>query len=399
MLDGNRTKTVILDGEKFSIIFSHRIDDLSDRWPSDVSCPNIFMSRDYLKTVESASADLKGFIYVIVLDESEAPMSYFYYQLKQFNAAESLNYTLENTFWDKIQNKVKRWTASLIDSRGLVCGNLLVTGNHGCYSRSETIERVDWWKLNQKVHHQALHIANEMGHKIGFVLGKDYEHVAGISPIAWNAVKVQPNMVMYLRPEWHSIDDYLASMKSKYRKRTRSALRKASSFGFKNAEVEDIERNIETIYALYLEIVDRAPFNMFVLSKEYFINLKSNLGELCQFTLVYKENELVAFQINLINHEHIDAHFLGYNHDYLVSHDLYLNLLLNSVKIAIENNSKSIVFSRTAMQIKSSIGAIPEDLYLYLALQNKILNKIVNLAFRFFNPPVVFNQRHPFKES
>ena len=399
LMEGSSTKPISWNGEQYSIVFADRFEVLSDRWPTMERCPNVLMSSTYVKTVETASADLIGFLYALVVDENDQLVACYYFQMKQFNAAQSLNYSPGKSVWQRLQNRMKRLVASTIDSRGLVCGNLLVTGDHGKIWLGPPIDEHKAWNLHAIVHENALEYSNQKGKKIGFVLGKDFVDPCPENQyIDWNAVKVQPNMVLYLPAEWNSMQDYLMAMKSKYRKRTRAALRKVNSFRFMQANESQIEENIDLIYQLYLEIVDRAPFNMFILSKKYFVDIKRNFGDKCDYTFVYDNDKLIAFQINLSNHEELEAHFLGYNHDYLISHDLYLNLLLNSVRLGIERNKKSIIFSRTAMQIKSSIGAVPEDLYLYLNIQNRLLNNLVKLAFKYLNPPVVFNQRHPFGE-
>jgi len=392
-------KSIEWQENTYSISFSSSILDFESVWPKTDELRNVLLSQAYLKTIESAKTDLKGFLYAVVYNAFEEPVYFYYFQYKQFNAADSLNYTLNDSLWNRLKNKVKRSVASIIHARGLVCGNLMVTGDHGRIAADRSDAKLDDWQFHTLVHEQALLASKEYGHNVGFLLAKDFKEEAPSNlSIDWNSVTVQPNMVFYLRPNWTDLPSYMSDMTSKYRKRTRSALRKVDDFVFKEVEVDEILVHIDRIYDLYLEIVQRAPFNMFILTKQYFIDLKKNLGPLCDFTLVFDENNLIAFQINIVNNDEYEAHFLGYNQAQLISHDLYLNLLLNSVKLALARKSDKIIFSRTAMQIKSSIGSVPEELYLYLTIRNGILNKLVKLAFKFFNPPVVFDQRHPFKK-
>lgn len=380
------------------IHLSPSLDAFRAVWPDLLTDSNSLISQEYLDAIHLSENKLKGFLYGVVCSKEGQPICFYYFQYKQFKAAESLNYTMENTWRQKVLNATKRRVAGLIDARGLVCGNLMITGDEGKYWVGDPCDLELKWQLHEQVHNEAVSFSKALGHKLRFVLAKDFPHTApSFTKIDWNAVQVQPNMVMPLREEWTDMSTYLGAMKSKYRKRINAALRKVKDFRFESVGVEEIETHIDWIHQLYLEIVDRAPFNMFILSKDYFIEIKRNLGDACDCTFVYDGDKLVAFQFNILNGESYEAHFLGYDHSYLKSHDLYLNLLLESVRKGIDKQVKTIVFSRTAMQIKSSIGAVPEDLYLYLNIRSSVLNKLVKLAFRYFNPPVVFDQRHPFK--
>jgi hypothetical protein len=395
--DTSNIHTLKHNDRDYNIVFSEDIEEVKSEWPHMSGCPNILLSYEYLATIHHAPPEDMDFLYGILSRDGDT-IGYYYFQYRQFNARKNINYNHAHNFGQKAANFIKRTASWCINARGLVFGNLLVTGNHGLIFLDDEMGEKERWQLHDEVLKLALDFSRRQGKNLKFVLGKDYEMEAEVqSHVKWNSVKVQPNMILNLDPSWNSMDTYLDAMTSKYRKRINSALRKMDHCKFVEVDAEAVEKNIEWIYALYLEIVDRAPFNMFILSKDYFINIKRNLGDACDFSFVYEDDKLIAFQINLSNGEHYEAHFLGYDHSCLKSHDIYLNLLLNSVRLAIAKQKSSIVFSRTAMQIKSSIGAVPEDLYLYLAINNKILNRFAKAAVNRLNPPVIFDQRHPFK--
>ena len=398
VLEHTTKKSFSWKNSEYTLLFSNSIDTLSDVWP-DKDVANALMSLSYLKVIEHAPPQYIEFLYGVLYNSSNAIIGFYYFQYKQFNAKESINYPPAKNWRQRWLNSIKQSVSSIIDARGLVSGNLLVTGDHGKICLAKNLAELECEELYTEVQYQALLHSNLQGPKVKFVLAKDFEHEPiQNEKLPWNAVRVQPNMVMDMRSNWDSMEAYLDDMTSKYKKRTKTALRKASKLRFEDVNVETIEANIDWIYSLYLEIVDRAPFNMFILSKSYFIAIKRILKDDCDFTFVYDEEKLIAFQINLTNGELYEAHFLGYNHAYLRSHDLYLNLLLNTVRLAIKRKKSTTVFSRTAMQIKSSIGAVPEELYLYLNVQNKMLNALVRLAFKYLKPPAAFEQRHPFKK-
>jgi hypothetical protein len=57
---------------------------------------------------------------------------------------------------------------------------------------------------------------------------------------------------------------------------------------------------------------------------------------------------------------------------------------------------KTINFGRTASEIKSSVGAVPEDLTIYIRHKKTITNKILQLFLHRIEP-TPFKQKQPFK--
>jgi hypothetical protein len=76
---------------------------------------------------------------------------------------------------------------------------------------------------------------------------------------------------------------------------------------------------------------------------------------------------------------------------------LYLNMLYNMTEFGIENGFKKIIFGRTALEIKSSIGAIPVKMSGFIYHNNKIINKYLGNFFQKLEPNIEWQMRHPFK--
>ena len=64
---------------------------------------------------------------------------------------------------------------------------------------------------------------------------------------------------------------------------------------------------------------------------------------------------------------------------------------------ATQNQFKKIIFGRTALEIKSSIGAKPITMSGFLYHKNKWINKYIDKIFKNLEPELVWQQRHPFK--
>ena len=109
--------------------------------------------------------------------------------------------------------------------------------------------------------------------------------------------------------------------------------------------------------------------------------------------------EFVGFFTTIQNREVLEAHFLGYDESLNHSHQIYLNFLFDIIKNGIDNQSKSIVFARTAHEIKSSVGAKAHDMYLYMRHENPIINRLLPYFLKVLSPREDWQPRQPFKES
>jgi hypothetical protein len=116
---------------------------------------------------------------------------------------------------------------------------------------------------------------------------------------------------------------------------------------------------------------------------------------LCGYFL---NEKLVGFHTLLLNGSVLETYFLGYDEYVQKEKMLYLNMLYNMTKFGIENQFKKIIFGRTALEIKSSIGAKPVVMSGFIYHTNTWINKMLPKLFPNLEPTLVWQQRHPFKE-
>ena len=109
------------------------------------------------------------------------------------------------------------------------------------------------------------------------------------------------------------------------------------------------------------------------------------------------DEKLVGFHTLLLNGNVLETYFLGYDEQVQKEKMLYLNMLYNMTFYAIQNQFKKIIFGRTALEIKSSIGAKPITMSGFLYHKNKWINKNIDKIFKNLEPELVWQQRHPFK--
>jgi len=150
----------------------------------------------------------------------------------------------------------------------------------------------------------------------------------------------------------------------------------------------------------YRNIAENAGFNLFILDRDYFYQLKVKMKEGILIKGYFnQEGRLVGFSTVLKNYDHLDAHFLGYELDVNKEKQLYLNMLFDMIEEGIKQKVKKIFMSRTAVEIKSSVGAKAVDVYCYLFHRKSIYNRLVPELVKRLYKPEEWVPRNPFRDQ
>ena len=200
------------------------------------------------------------------------------------------------------------------------------------------------------------------------------------------------------RKNWLSAQDYVADMTTKYRSRFNRARQKRESIITKELNIEEIKNHSLDLYKLYKNVSKNASFNTFILPKNHFLILKEHLLDDFKVFGYYLNNELIGFYTLILNNKSLETYFLGYDSEHQHSNQLYLNMLYDMAVYAINNGFESVVYARTAMEIKSSVGAQPETMFIYLKYTNSFVNALLKQIFNLMNPTQKWEERRPFKK-
>lgn len=394
-----------------SIQIHSSITAIKEQWNLAAPKDNLFLQADYLEMLEQYPPAKMDFRYVVFF-ENQVPVGIAYHQVFRLSVEESLQTPVETTPKDKspaciiraISNAVKKWFIKRADFNLLICGNLLLTGEYGFYFDAK-YDKAKQAELVQDGMQEVQKVLDAANQKISIHLVKDHPQEVA-QPIettlkqrGYHGFLMQPGMKMQIRPAWNTFDDYLSDMSSKYRVRVRRARKKGVAIVRKELTLAEIETHEEQIYALYKEIAEGAGFNAFLLHPSYFTELKRTLGENYKLIACYIDEQLVAFYTAIFNYNEMDAHFLGVDGTYNRDHQVYLNILYDLVNLGIEHQSTHIDFARTALEIKSSVGAEAQDLMCFIKHRNTISSKFINLIFDYINPKEEWQPRSPFKRQ
>lgn len=382
-----------LDGDGHSIRFFETVSEVLPLIRPLLAGNSILLSPDYLLAVERARPEQIDLLYAVVFKQGK-PLAGLFFQIKPINAASSLQESA------KKQNRFWSWVKKKLTFNVLVCGSLVNSGELGLACGPDAPP--DLLPRCLKMARAAL---SKRGQRAGIVLVKDLyaptrEHLGpALQKAGYHELTAQPAMWMELNPAWRTMDDYLNELHSKYRVRAKRAFKKAAAVQRVEFSLEEIEQHKAQLYALYQEVAKGAGFNTFTLHPDYFVALKKQMPDSFRLFAYFVEGELVAFYSALIGEKYMDAHFLGLQQSLNAEHQLYLNMLFDLVKVGIYHRSPKINFARTALEIKSSVGAVPHQLYFYLWHANPVFNALVPRLYRMFSPDEPWQARHPYKEE
>ena len=389
----------------FELIITENFEEISHFWEQISPNQCIFLQSAFMRVCMQVPLHETGQVFGVFLKNNK-PQGIIYTQHKNFSLDESRN-GKPITASHKISKKFKELLARNLEVNTLICGNLCLTGENGYLFNenisTETSQTLVFWamgRIKQFLKKQNIDI------KMYFV--KDFfEEKKALIDEKYAQFTFQPVMFLQIRPEWHTFEDYLLALHTKARTRAKRAVKKSAELTKKELNLAEIKHYEKEIHALYTKISENADFNLYVQQNSYASVLKQYLGE--KFKLIayfdnHQKNEndlpkLVGFCTTIENYGTLEASFIGFEHSYNATHQIYLSLLYEILQIGIESKSKSINYGRTATEIKSSLGADAFDMYCYVRHTNIIFNAFAPFLVDYLDKPEVWQPRHPFSDK
>ncbi|WP_158846464.1 GNAT family N-acetyltransferase [Algibacter sp. L1A34] len=361
---------------------------------------DVFLQTPYLQALEEASPNNLELFYIGVFKEGVLVGAAVTQRVQLY-----LQDMFRKTELSCFKAYVRDLVSKILKGNILVIGNLTHTGQHGLFFGKKDLSNREFFEVIDKALNEIKTIIKTKQNKtIRMFVLKDYfendpihKEKESLNAAKLHQVHMQPNMILSLRKDWFTIEDYTASLHKKYRDRYKRAKKKFNSIKAIELSLDDVKNNSEVLHKLYLNVSDNAKFNTFILPENHFYSLKFQLKDNFRIFGYYLDDKLVGFYTLILNNKALETYFLGYDSEHQYSHQLYLNMLYDMLKFGIENSFKSIVYARTAMEIKSSVGAEAKPMLVYLKHTNGIMNALLKQIFKLMNPSQEWEERHPFK--
>jgi hypothetical protein len=367
---------------------------LPNSW-DEVAYLNAFLQTSYLKVLEESAPTNMQCFYIGIFEG---------FELIGAALAQYLNLNKLESFGERdkcFKTHVRNFVFKNFASHALFLGNNMITGQNG-YIFSKEIDNKTMGRILKQCANEITAYFRNQNIKIHIVSFKDFyqDCAAELKDSAFSEMyefNTQPNMIFKLRTEWKSNEDYVGALSKKYRDQYKRAHKKYEGIETRELFLEEILLLEDRIYELYYHVAKNAPFNTFFLAKNHFSSFKKQCGD--RFILIghFLNNVLVGFHTLLLNGTTLETYFLGYDDQIQKEKMLYLNMLYNMTKYGIENQFEEIIFGRTALEIKSSIGAEPVLMSGFIYHKNKIIDKFFDRIFPRLEPSLSWQQRHPFK--
>jgi hypothetical protein len=359
--------------------------------------PSILLRSAYLRAIESSLGKDMGFRYLLFFTGAEIK-GFSYCQIYPFNAKKSFKIYREK---HNNSNGIKSVLAKWVNFKALVSGNLLLTGQYGYYFDPEwRVNSLDvllrsWQQLFEKEAREDCDVSVMFAKDFDENLyGQELEYLAVHSYFKFS---VQPSMVLEIGSDWNAMEDYLTALKSKYRVRVNQALRKRTDLHTVTLGLSDLMERHDEMQDLLNQVLDESDFRIVHFNVQYIIEVKKKLGPLFEIRGHFMGKKLVGFMTYFIDGDRVLAHFTGFNVGLNKKLDLYLNMLIDLIDESIKAKLRYLDFSRTALEIKSSVGATPIPMINFLKHRNKTMNKILPNIFNTLYQQEEWVQRRPFR--
>lgn len=374
----------------YQIEIYRTVSEIPDHWNSVVGDHNIMLSKEYFQALESSGPENMKCYFAGVFQNDELIGGVLFQYLNFQNHATFQ----KNEIWCSVRNFFARQFSKDL----MILGNNMLTGQNGFYfdaskiTLGEVIPLLEIMvkKMQTEIRKTSLVIYKD--YQSGFITFFKSQETNG-----YIRFSVQPNMMLKLKENWKSFDDYLNVFSSKYRTRAKSAKKKNSGIEKVELGLDEIKKYRDQINFLYQNVAENAHFNTFFLSDHHFESMKENLNEKFKIFGYFSQDKLISFYTLILNNEDIDTYFLGYDKELQKEKQLYLNMLLDMVEFGINHQFKRIIFGRTALEIKSTIGAEPIEIFGLMKHTNFLFNRFTERIFTSITPKTEWIQRKPFK--
>lgn len=380
--------------------YHHTIFDKTENLPHNwdfLATENIFLSTSYLKVLEeSAPVNMQCF-YIGIFSNTD---------LVGIALAQFLDGNQMKTFGSRdrcVKTFVRNFLFKNFSSQVLFIGNNMLTGQNAFLFSSDTSVLDAFCELKKASQQLERHLKSE-GKTLHLTSFKDFatqekELFEKVDFSAFYEFEIQPNMSFEIKEKWQTMDDYVNDLSKKYRDQYKRARKKATLLEKRKLSLEEIVASEDLIYNLYLHVAQSAPFNTFLLQRNHFSSLKKNLDTNFLFYGYFLDAQLIGFNTLIKNGPTMDTYFLGYDKELQKEKMLYLNMLFDMIGYSIKKKFKNIVFGRTALEIKSSVGAVPQRMFGYIKHSNPILQRHMPRIFNSLQPKADWKTRNPFKEG
>ncbi len=348
-----------------------------------------FLSYNYLKSMEEGCQHI-SFRYAILRDAENRIHTIAYFQILPFKGENLFNYLPTNR---PLLSKLIRASISWIDTRLLVLGNVIFTCENGIYF-SENVA------FSEKSIISIVHAVEKTipERALGTMLSKSISSNKNslFCHDGFHEFRVEDRMEIDIT-KFNDFDDYLSSLQSKYRVRKNKVYSLNNDVKIEEITKENFNEFEPQITSLFEEVLENSKFKLTKIESSYFLSFLKNIDRF-KMDGYFIENKLVAFMTYYELENIIEVHYIGMNYKYNETNKVYNYMLYKILEKGIQTKSKKICYGRTAQELKSTLGAMPDSVYSSLKINNYFLNLLAPFLLKKLTPEP-YQIRSPFKNN
>jgi hypothetical protein len=184
-----------------------------------------------------------------------------------------------------------------------------------------------------------------------------------------------------LTGDYRDFDDFLASMRSRYRSQIRRSLRKIETGGFA------VEHHVGApaiasaftaqAHMLYEHVWARSHHKLERWPHEFFIEASRAMGDDASLTLIRRragQGDVVGFTFSIRSGRAWHNLYSGVDYSINGDGDILFNLFYADLALAFERGCSDIRLGQTSEAFKSRLGAMPEPLRFFVRARSPIVH-------------------------
>jgi len=344
---------------------------------------SLFLNKDYLLSMEESSPSGLSFRYVCLKKKDEL-IAAFYFQIINLSSqdlGQIINFEPYSKLVSGLSMLVQKMLFGVKKDKPhylVVCGNMYLSGDYGILQEANNPQRT------AELLPEAFDILRKELEKSGKVIAKiakDFpaendHHKSILTSRKYHPLVMDPIMKMKIPATWNSFDDYLADLSPKYLKRYLLIKKKIVKCEVRLMGLDELIKRKVRLDELYLSVQLKSPVRLIMHDSDYLISIAHRLKSKIEFRGIFEKEKLLAFMVGIKDKDHFEAHHIGIDYEYNRSHSLYQNILYFYIEMAIQCKSPELSFGRTALEMKTTVGAVSHHFNAYIKLNNSLLNGI-----------------------
>lgn len=374
----------------FGFALADSVDYLSgEAWDGLTSDQSLFLQRPYLRALERTAPENLQPRYALIY-RSDKPVAAIAAQfvrlegnrvnLKQRSSTKTGIAGKVQRGIERAKHKLGQETLQRLKAQVMVCGNLLVWGQHGVAFAADENPAELWLGVAEAIYR--LRSAERISTQTDFALIKDlpeeqFSHSQPLTAFSYRSVETEPDMVLEISPNWKTFEDYQASLTSKYRKVTKGIEKDIRDGGAVVEPLQNWEQEAEQIHSLYLQVHGNAVIRPVTLPASHFPALAAAWGDRFRGTAIRQGGKLLGFVTTIKNGDTAVGYYIGFDRAANADLPIYFRLLQATIADAIAFGCRRLSLGRTALEPKAKLGAKPQALRVWVRHRVPALNLLI----------------------